>query len=212
MIKKFLIALTTLLSAAVMSHAATGCFGSYIGINANGGGNVFYGCQQPGPTNLTAFDTHSFGTFTLGQTLVISGGELETFKNGASDVTGAVLNWKVNELTPSNVPGTFAPISLGFTANATFADAAGNSFAGAGDQKWAEIASTPNVLAGLTPGTYNLEVYFNSTTAADGDQYSNNGNNNFKATFTVVPEPSTVSLLVGSSVMGGLFLLRKRRA
>lgn len=202
-------------ASATVSFGATGVFGSYVGINANGGGNTFYGAQQPGSNFLTAFHGLNLGTFNNvnGDTLVLSGGELLTFKNSGGDVTGAEIQWRVNQITAPSSTGTFVAISLGFTANATFNDAANNTFSTPGDQKWAEIASTPNVLTGLSgtianPIQYELEVFFKATTN-EGDHFSNNGGSNYKATFTVVPEPSVGLLaLFGLGVMA----LRRRRA
>ncbi len=51
-----------------------------------------------------------------------------------------------------------------------------------------------------------------STTSADGDQFLNAGGANYKATFSVVPEPSSFALLVGPALLGAGFLLRRRRA
>jgi len=182
------------------SQAATGVFGSYVAIDPDGPGGVgftFYGAQQPGPNFLTAFNGLNLGSFYVGDIAQIAGGELLTFKNGGGDVTGAELQWRVNP------GGSFAAVNLGFTANATFNDAAGNTFSTSGDQKWAQIASTPNFLSGLTPGSYTLEVFFRAFTN-EGDRYSNNGGSNFIADFEVlaVPEPSTILLLaVGAGIV-----------
>jgi hypothetical protein len=214
--KSSLIITAASLAAASTLSAASGIFGSYVGVDANGGGNTFLGAQQPGSVLLTNFDGLNLGTFNvdIGDSLVLSGGEVLTFKNGGSDVSAASIEWRVNRVTPTASTGSFAAVNIGFSENATFADAASNSFGGTGDQKWASIASTPNVLAGLTAGTianpieYELEVFFKSTTT-DGDQFSNNGGDNFTATFTVVPEPSSYALLAG--MLGLTFVALKRR-
>jgi hypothetical protein len=220
---KIVVFISALLSTAVMSHADDGIFANYIGLNVNGGGNVWYGLIQPGPNTLTAFQGLSIGTFTTSQTLLISGGEVDTYKNeGANDatqgnnVTGAYLGYEVNELTPANIPGSFSYLSLGFTANEPFNDAASNPDSTSGDQKWAQIPSTPNVISGLVPGTYQLEVYFYATTSdtdndtSTPDLYSSNNGNNYIANFTVVPEPTTLAL-AGLSGLAAFLGIRRRK-
>jgi hypothetical protein len=215
--KKFI----ALLSASTLTFSSafggTGIFGSYVGINANGSGNTFYGAQQPGSNFLTAFqglDLGTFNTVSASDTLLLSGAEVLTFKNGTGNVTGSEVQWKVNRVTAPTSDGSFAAVAVNFTADATFSDAAGNSFSGGGDQKWANIASTPDVLSGLSAGTivspiqYELEVFFRSFTN-EGDRFSNNGGSNFTATFEVVPEPSSYALLLG--LVGLTFVMFRRR-
>jgi hypothetical protein len=129
-----------------------------------------------------------------------------TFKNGLSDVTGTTLNYRI--YTAGSPSGSFTPLSIGFTANATFADAAGTSYTNAGDQKWSNSASwnPVNLLTGLTPGNYEIDIYLEAATS-DGTAFSNNGGANYKATLTVVPEPSAALL----GAIGALALLRRRR-
>lgn len=216
--KKIEILLAGSLFTGASLFGATGIFGSYVGVDANGAGNTFYGAQQPGPTTLTAFeglDLGDFNTVTASDSLVLSGAEILTFKNGSSNVTGAEVQWRVNRVTAPGSTGSFAAVAINFTSDAPFNDAAGNNFTNGGDQKWGNIASTPNVLSGLTAGTiaspiqYELEVFFKSFTN-EGDQFSNDGGNNYTATFNVVPEPSAYALIVGALGMAFVALRRRR--
>ncbi len=56
-----------------------------------------------------------------------------------------------------------------------------------------------------------FEVFGSADTTAGSRFYSNNGNN-YTATFTVVPEPSSLALLGGSSILGAWFFARRRRS
>lgn len=149
--------------------------------------------------------TFNLGTFTTGDTLVLNGGSLLTYQgtdSGATSsdvVSSATLNYEVATGPGS---GTFPNLSL--PVNAT-------NFGNTGNIRWATEANTTNLLAGLTPGTYVLSVYGSGTTAlaAGGTAGFGDTNNgaNWGATFTVVPEPGTVSLLLFGL---GLLLLSQR--
>ena len=215
---------TGLLLAASLAftslNAETGIFGSYVAVNANSSGDTFYGAQQPGGNFLTAFEGLDLGTFnvTEGDTLVLSGGEVLTFKNaGAGDnVTGAEIQYRINRVTAPSDIGSFSAIGINFTANASFNDAAGNNFSGGGDQKWANISSTADLLSGLDVGTvaspieYEVEVYFRAFTSL-GDRFSSDSGNNYTATFTLVPEPSAFALLAGLFGLGFVAMNRRIR-
>ncbi len=202
---------TIALITAGNSNAASGIFGSYINVTSSnfGGTPIWYDVQVPmggrasDPTDFAGF---SFGTYdpSAGGTLNLTGAEVLTFKNGGSNVTGAGISYRIY-LTgfPS---GSFTPQAIGFTADATFADAAGTSYAGSGDQKWSSAVGTTNLLSGLPNGNYQMEIFLTGQ-SSDGPLFSNNGGSNYTASFSVVPEPSTAIL----GVIGSILLLRRRR-
>ena len=197
------VALVTLIVPVAL--AGTGIFGSYVGIDT-GGGNTWYGASQPGPAMLTGFDGEDLGDFTVGDSMLISGGEILTWKSGGGDVTGTNIFFAVHVVgTQAN---NFGGATINFTSDIPFNDAAGNSFSNFGDQKWADIQATPDVLSGVGTGDYSLSVYFTATTN-EGTVYDNNGGNNYVANFSVtgVPEPAAYMLLV----IGLLPLLLRRR-
>ena len=97
--------------------AGTGLFGSYIGID-NGSGNVWYGATQPGPTTLWSFDGSDLGDFTVGDSLLISGGELLTWKSDGGDVTGASLFYSIDATGTS--PASFTGIGIDWSSNSPF--------------------------------------------------------------------------------------------
>ena len=214
--KKLFIAavMAAALSAGAFAQNA-GLFGSYIGINANGGGNSWFGAQEWG-TDIQNFGGANLGTINLSTgSLTISGFQVQTWKDigAGGNVTGANLQYRVYQ--QSTAPGSFNSISAGFISNAPFTAAQGSQASGGGDQNWGlnPPGSYANLLGGLTVNaTYNVEIYFEAFTTA-GTQYSNNGGNNYIATFTAVPEPSTYALLaMGAVALGGYAMRRRRRA
>ena len=199
--KKLIPLVMGLVLLANSAFAATGVFGGYIVLSLNGGASAFYKLENPADPVTPPFSNVNFGIFNplLGQSFLLTGGEADTFKNGASNVTGAFLNYRIY---PTGSPsGSFTNLNLPF-----------NSDLGGGDQKWQTLVASANLLTGLANGNYTLEVYVNSTTSADGDQFLNNGGANYKATFSVVPEPSSFALLAGPTLLGAWFFIRRRRA
>lgn len=201
--------LLVLLGLAPGANAATGMFGSFLFVDTNqnnvfNGPGEFYGANEVDPDTLTALHGANLGSFVQGSSVIIAG-EILTFKNGGGDVFGGNVNWRV--YTTGSPSGAFSNFNLGFTANAPFSAADGQSFSGSGDQKWAQPGSTPNILAGLLPGTYDLEVYF-SGNGNEGAFYNNNGGGNYIASFTVTPEPSK-AMLVAIGLVG--MISRRRR-
>ncbi len=210
--KKILLTLAALMVVSSVTQAATGIFGSYIGINPNGGGNTWYGAEEWG-NNITDFDGANLGSFNWfsGDTLTISAFQVHTFKNSGGNVLGAELQYRVYKTGDS--PGSFNVISANFLADAPFTGAQGSTATGGGDQNWGRNpGSYANLLAGLSPLTltnYTVEVYFRADTN-EGDRFSNNGGANYKATFNLVPEPSS-ALLLGAAALG-MTVFRRRRA
>ena len=181
------------LAAAGNAHAATGIFESYGIIKINASTSVYYDMQAATANpdfqgaNLGIFDT------SVGNTLVLVGGEIKTFKNGPSDVTGGRFDYRVFKV--GDTPGSFTEFNLNF-----------NSDLGGGDQKWDNTGANANLLSGLGNGSYTVQVFAYSTTN-EGNKFSNNGGANYSANFSVVPETSSAAL----GMIGSLLLLRRRR-
>ncbi|HEV6964592.1 PEP-CTERM sorting domain-containing protein [Roseateles sp.] len=206
---KTLVAWALALGVAMPAAAATGVFGSYLAIDTDGAGATaptWYGAQQPGSQWLSAFGGANLGSFALGSTATLAGAELLTWKNGGGDITGATLNWRVDG-------GSYQSIAIGWTANSTFTDVAGNTFINWGDQKWAGLStSSTNFLAGLSAGTHTLQVYFTGL-SNEGNRDSGSAANPFSASFAVtspVPEPASPMLLFAGLAL--LAVLKRRRA
>lgn len=194
-----LIAVTTLMTVG-SSFGATGIFGSYVDIFTTTS-TVYRGEPFSAKAN---FQGANLGTFNLADILIITQSQVDTFKNiGAGDnVTGAELNYRVFQT--AGLPGSFITQTYGFQANAPYTDIGGQNVTGSGDQSWGNTTDI-NLNPGVA-GNYTVEVFFKANTNL-GDRFSNNGGNNFKATFTVIPEPA--SAIFG--LLGTVMLLRRRR-
>ena len=130
--------------------------------------------------NATNFNGNFLGNFLSisNSSLVLKGGEIKTFKNGGSDVTGGSMFYRIYPI--DTAPGAFTSINLPFFNNL-----------GGGDQTWQTVVQNVNVLAGLPkPGTYRIQVYYtaNGTSPNTTNFFSNLGNN-YTATFNYnIPE------------------------
>jgi hypothetical protein len=196
---KHLVLVATMFPAGA-AFGATGVFGSFLQITTST--STVYKGESFG--SVPTIQGANFGTFTLTDTLRISQSQINTFKNSGGDVTGGQMQYRV--YFSSGAAGSFTTVSYNFQSNATFTNLAGSSVTGFGDQAWGN--TTPINLLGLTSGNgdYTLEVFFRAFTN-EGDRFSNNGGSNFKANFTVVPEPSSAAL----GLLGAAFMLRRRR-
>ncbi|MDB4354218.1 PEP-CTERM sorting domain-containing protein [Akkermansiaceae bacterium] len=192
------------------ANGAVGFFGSYINVTTHTSA-LWYDLTPPGggrASDPADFAGHDFGTFDPGtQTLTLTGAEGLTFKNSGGDVTGINFNYSIQ---PTGGTHVFTEVGVGFSNNATFADAAGTTYSGGGDQKWSDSSgwAPVDILSGLADGTYEIQVFLRGT-SNEGDFFASNGGSNYTATFTVaaVPEPS--SALLGSLALIGL--IRRRR-
>ena len=194
------------LLASVSSFAATGTFGSGVTFvtTSTEGTPIASGDRSSGSaaTNLGTFGTG------VGNTLNLTGAGILTWKSGG-DVTGAKFDYRV--YTVGNSPGLFIEVSLGFGSNSTFTEY-GITGAGGGDQFWGDSDTygggftTVDLLLGRSPGDYEIE-WFSYALTSEGDRFESNGGNNYKATFTVVPEPAAAAL----GLLGTALLLRRRR-
>ena len=207
----FAVVLLSVAFAISRVHAVTGIFGSYVGIDANGAGNVWYGAQEWGnPT--PDFQGASFGSinYTTGS-LEISAFQVQTFKGGGGDVTGADLYYRVYK--QGNAPGSFNIVDGDFLSNSPFTAANGSTASGGGDQNWGVGGGGgyANLLTGVNSnGAWTVEIYFQAS-SNEGPRFSNNGGLNYIATFDAVPEPSTYALLGLAAVGLGAHIARRRR-
>ncbi|MEY3084507.1 MAG: hypothetical protein RL037_687, partial [Bacteroidota bacterium] len=152
-----------LIISSFYSFAGSGLFDAYGILNIKGAGNTY--------RQHSSFNAWNIGSFASGETLIFNGAQIKTYKNGGSNVTGGQIAYKIYRTGAS---ASFSYINLPF----------GENLASAGDQRWENNSANINVLSGLTPGNYTLEVYWQAY-SSDGDHYYNNGGTNYKATFTV---------------------------
>lgn len=196
---KSLIAAAALMTAGT-SFGATGIFGSYIQIFTTT--NTVYRGESFG--SVPNIDGANLGTFDVSDNLGLAQSQINTYKNSGGDVTGGQMQYRV--YLSSGSGGTFSTVTYGFQNNSTFTNLAGTSVTGGGDQAWGNTSSINLMALTSGNGNYTLEVFFKATTN-EGDRFSNNGGNNFKASFTVVPEPGAAAL----GLVGAALLLRRRR-
>ncbi|MCW1922590.1 PEP-CTERM sorting domain-containing protein [Luteolibacter arcticus] len=197
------IALIVLGTLSVAS-AASGIFGTGTVLGVNGTKTLYattlLNDSRHAPINVTppTLDLDgipsSVGTFnpTVGDTLVLRGGEMLTFKNGTDDITGATIHYRIDG-------GSFQTFNLSFNENLN-----------GSDQRWYGEGANVNLLTGLSNGNHTLQVFYTAPftfTGGSGTHTINNGTANYSFNFTVVPEPATA--LLGS--FGLLALLRRRK-
>lgn len=177
-----------------VGNGACGIYADFAVLKVNGGSQNWYQAQ-----NGSAFPA-SLGNVT---SLTLTGGEVDTYKNGSGNILGAYLDYRIYSGSPS---GSFTEIALPHQADNYF---------GAGNQQWetANIPSTTGVNidvlslnGGLTYGTtYTLEFYWRARAndgGTDFDWTDNQGGANYTMTLTPVPEPITLAL----PIFGGLVL------
>lgn len=204
-------------SFAPQAMAGTGIFGTYLFIDADGMATT-YGLTETGGASTVNFPSIDLGVFdSATMALTLNGAQANTFKNGGGNVTGAELSYRVYE--SGGTPSSFNQVNLGFGANSTYIDAGGVTISGGGDQKWEEPTAGVDLLDGLAPGTYDLEVFVKAFTN-EGNRFHNDSGggpgSNYIGSFTVsaVPEVSAtlaMPLLLGS-VWGFRSLKRRRTA
>lgn len=154
------------------AFSASGIFQTYAIVNVSGGGNAYYA----GGINSDGASTWASQTFTTPTSLILNGGEIKTYKNSGSNVTGAKIYYRVYK--DGATPGSFIELDLPY-----------DSELGGGNQKWDEVAANVDVLAmANSNGTWKIEVYWKAT-SSDGDHYDSNSGNNFIASFTVTSLP-----------------------
>lgn len=160
---------TLLLCLSLNAFASSGIFQSYVIYNL-GAGNV-YRAGGANADGQPAFNGLNLGTFTNISTLIINGGENKTYKNGADDVQGAKLNYRIYKT--GDTPPAFTELDLPFHSNL-----------GNGDQKWTKTNANIDVLSQVTStGTWKIELYWR-VPYNFGTHFDNNSSSNFTATFT----------------------------
>lgn len=170
---KLLIPFMALFFTGFVNAQSSGIFESYAILSINGGANAYYDMQAN--TGNPDFQGNNLGTFTLGtNTLVVKGGENKTFKNGGCNINSSRINYRIFKV--GDTPGSFTVINQPFDSNI-----------GGNDQKWVGTSGVTNLISGLVPGTYTLELFSEAgfDSCGSGTHFSNNGGANYIASFTV---------------------------
>ncbi len=154
------------------------------GVSINGG---YYDCLLN--TAAPEFQHSYFGRYSTGGTITIDFAEVLTYKNGASNVCSANLQYRVYrtcDVAPSYTTYSL-PYCCDFGGTNCTGGACGPDVNNSGDQKW-RGATSVNILSGLTlPGVYVIELYYDATGDDAGGctqtKYSSNSSNNYRAYF-----------------------------
>ena len=168
--------LTVLLSCLVFAllpnqHVVAqdaGIFQTYVVLEVDTPGNIWLA----GSENADGAEVFAGGTWQNVSALKIVGGEIKSWKNNGGDVTAASLHYRI--VPSGTLAGDFTEVNLPFLED----------LPNAGDQKWQTLTADIRLLDSLTPGTYDLELYWKIATNI-GDIFDNNGGNNVLATFEV---------------------------
>jgi hypothetical protein len=177
------LALTFAIAAlAVASSARAQYLDSYATVNG-----TFYDLNAT--TDNPDFHNASLGTFNLGDSLLL-GAEM--------NLSGGNVEFSRLGFNVSNTTG-FQEIGGNFQQQVN------------GNDRWVlDGANRINLLANISePGNYTVSVYLHGRYNGGNDFFLNRGGvneQNFTANFTVVPEPSSLSLLAGPAILGSLVL------
>jgi hypothetical protein len=186
--RNFLIPVLFSMFANFAAAQTSGIYESYGILSINGGGDIYYDMQAS--TGNPDLNGANLGTYIYGlNTLVFKGGENKTFKNSGCNINSSAILFRVY-LTGSP-SGSYLNVSESFISND----------GGGGNQTWRATTGSTNLIAGLSPGSYTLEVYSQAgyDSCGSGIHFSSNDGSNYKAAFTVVKAESTV-LVTGSRI------------
>lgn len=132
------------------------------------------------------FNGQDFGTFNSSMSLYFKSGQVFTWKNEFGNIVSATMNYRIYK--DGDTPGAFVQQDLPF-----FSEWASGSNT---DQLWwndSPDLTDLNLLDGATPGEYIIEVYFEAENGVGLTHYSNNGGQNYKASFIYTDSPVLVA-------------------
>lgn len=130
--------------------------------------------------NDRQLNDHDFGVFRSGDTFILRGGDVFTWKDGGDDVCGAEMFYRIYPL--GDPPPAFIFVNLPFGENQPSPSTNPN------DQRWGTNALTVDVLQNLSDGEYVIEFYWLANGGNCGfpdQQFDSNSGNNFAGTFRV---------------------------
>lgn len=166
-------------NAYIIKAQSAGFNNTFLILSLNGAANAYYDLNAT--TANIDFNNLNLGSFNPAyNTLVLKGGEHNVWKCGGCDLTSTRLNYRI--YATSSAGGAFSQISFPYSSGF-------NNGCGGQDQIWSVNSNSINVLSGLSPGIYYLEVYSDATvTCSGGTVYASNSGSNYKATFTVTAD------------------------
>jgi len=168
---------------------------TFVILSLNGGPNTYYDLNAT--TGNPDFIGNNLGTFQEATNqLVLKGAEHNVWKCNGCDLTGTTIFYRV--YSTSSTGGNFSPIALPFTSG--FSNGCGGQ-----DQMWSSTSENINVLSGLQPGSYFLEVYSQAAiTCQGGSVFASNGGFNYRAGFTVEADVTEIEPIPGEDPTNAL--------
>ena len=186
--RNFLITVLLSMFTNFATAQTSGIYESYAILSINGASNSYYDMQAT--TTNHDFNGANLGSFVYGlETLVFKGGQNKTYKNGGCNINSSAINYRI--YVSGSPTGSYSNVNESFLSND----------GGGGNQTWEGLTGSANLIAGLSPGIYTIEVYSQAgyDGCGTGTHYSSNGGSNYKATFTVVKAESSISVTGATS-------------
>ena len=164
----------------IQAQCSTGINETFAIVNS-GSGNVYYNLQSS--SSNPSFIDHNFGSYCSSGTLILNGGQNKVYKCHGGDIWQNRIWYRIYLTTAT--PGSFNPLTEYYSSGTS-------NGCGGQDQVWEVNNANVNVLAGLSAGTYYLEVYSTADYqyCGTGTWYASNSGYNYRATFTVNATPS----------------------
>jgi hypothetical protein len=176
---KVLVMVLLLSNVCSVKGQSAGFNNTFLILSINGAANTYYDLNAA--TANIDFNSLNLGSFNPAyNSLLLKGGEHNVWKCGGCDLTSTRLNYRI--YPTASAGGGFSQMNLPYSSG-------WNNGCGGQDQIWSVNSNSINVLSGLSPGTYFLEVYSDATvTCSGGTVYASNSGSNYKATFTVLSD------------------------
>ena len=190
--KKIYIGIIFLLGSIFNAHSQfSGIYETYSIFSINGSANIYY--DMLANTGNPDFNNANLGQFIIGtNTLVLKGAQNKVYKCAPDDITSGELWYRIYKVT--SIPGPFIG---GLFLNENVTNPGGTPGCGGVHQQWERTNSNINILSGLAPGTYKIQIYTTANyTPGPSTHFANAGGANYTATFTVC------NSLVGSLWLG----------
>lgn len=174
--EKTLFFLLAFIALVTVSAQSAGIFENYAILTIGSGGTPQYYDLQATTSNPD-FNGANLDTFYVNSSLIVNGGQNKVYKCNGGDITDGKTYYRVRS-TPGTA--TFSSVDMNWVSN--------DSGAGTGcqNQTWEGQSGSTNLISGLAPGTYYLDIYTTaSTNLGTGTITSDNNGSYFTATFVV---------------------------
>lgn len=157
-----------------VAYAGYGISETYVIIDS-GSSNTYYDCGAD--TGNDDFDDADLGDYKVTDTLTLNGAQVKVWEDDGDNIDSAAMFYRI--YPTSDTGGSFTSVSL-----PDYSDLTGNY------EQYQDTDAAINLLAGLEAGDYYLEVYFEAYEESGGKAEDVDGENNYRATFTVLANTS----------------------